>query len=107
MPTYEYICKNCGERFEKAQSFSARPLKTHDVCGGDLQKVFHASGVVFKGSGFYATDNRAARASSDSSTESTSATSNGSGDKQPEKKSDAPKKDTPTKKESSAAAAAD
>lgn len=107
MPTYEYICKNCGERFEKAQSFSARPLKTHAVCGGALQKVFHANGVVFKGSGFYATDNRASRASNDSSTESTSSTSNGSGEKPTEKKSATPKKDTAAKKESSAAAAAD
>lgn len=107
MPTYEYICKNCGERFEKVQPFSARPLKTHAACGGDVQKVFHASGVVFKGSGFYATDNRASRSSGDSSAESTSSVSNDSGDKQSEKKSDAPKKDTPAKKESSAAAAAD
>lgn len=68
MPTYEYLCKNCGERFEKFQKFSAKPLKTHDACGGEVQKVFHASGVVFKGSGFYATDNRAA---SRSSTETT------------------------------------
>lgn len=75
MPTYEYLCKQCGERFEKVQSFSARPLKTHDACGGEVQKVFHASGVVFKGPGFYATDSRAASratapSKSDASTDS-------------------------------------
>lgn len=63
MPTYEYLCRNCGERFEKVQSFTARPLKRHDACGGEVQKVFHASGVVFKGSGFYATDSRAVKGS--------------------------------------------
>lgn len=84
MPTYEYLCKSCGDRFEKFQSFSAKPLKTHDVCGGEVQKVFHASGVVFKGPGFYATDNRssgrkATEATTEDSTKSADATpSNGS-----------------------------
>ncbi|MDX1447555.1 MAG: FmdB family zinc ribbon protein [Acidimicrobiia bacterium] len=83
MPTYEYVCKNCGDRFEKFQSFSARPLKTHDACGGEVQKVFHASGVVFKGPGFYATDSRpAARTSgdggSDNGSSKESTTANGS-----------------------------
>jgi len=59
MPTYEYVCKQCGENFDIFQSFSDKPLKKHDVCGGELQKVFHARGIVFKGSGFYATGNRA------------------------------------------------
>lgn len=57
MPTYEYRCKRCGEQFELVQSFSAKPLKRHE-CGGDLQKVFHPRGVMFKGSGFYSTDSR-------------------------------------------------
>lgn len=95
MPTYEYLCKNCGERFEKVQSFSARPLKKHEACGGELQKVFHANGVVFKGPGFYATDSRPARSSSDS----TSADSSGSTDPAP-KKSEGDKKDVTPKKES-------
>jgi putative FmdB family regulatory protein len=59
MPTYEYTCKTCGERFDIVQSFSAKPLKKHPgACGGPVQKVFHASGIVFKGSGFYVTDSR-------------------------------------------------
>lgn len=71
MPTYEYVCKACGESFEVFQSFADKPLKKHDACGGDLQKVFHARGIVFKGSGFYATDRRPA-AKGDSSKESSS-----------------------------------
>lgn len=58
MPTYEYVCKTCGESLEVFQSFSDKPLKKHKGCGGELQKVFHARGIVFKGSGFYATDKR-------------------------------------------------
>lgn len=58
MPTYEYACKNCGKTLEVFQSFSDKPLKKHKECGGDLQKVFHARGIVFKGGGFYATDSK-------------------------------------------------
>jgi putative FmdB family regulatory protein len=58
MPTYEYTCKGCGETIEVFQSFSEKPLRRHAECGGDLRKVFHARGVVFKGSGFYSTDSR-------------------------------------------------
>lgn len=60
MPTYEYMCKKCGEHFEVFQSFNDKPLTKHQDCGGDLKKRFHASGIVFKGSGFYATDSKAA-----------------------------------------------
>ncbi len=69
MPTYEYVCKSCGDTIEVFQSFSDKPLKRHDSCGGDLQKVFHARGVVFKGSGFYSTDARASKSASKSNSE--------------------------------------
>jgi len=59
MPTYEYACKQCGHRFETVQSMKDEPLKTCPTCGGELRRVLHAAGLVFKGSGFYATDNRA------------------------------------------------
>ena len=78
MPTYEYVCKNCGETIEVFQSFSDKPLKKHKECGGALQKVFHARGIVFKGGGFYATDSKpstsskgSAETSSKSSSDST------------------------------------
>ena len=59
MPTYEYVCKNCGETLEVFQSFADKPLKKHKQCGGgELKKVFHARGIVFKGGGFYATDSK-------------------------------------------------
>ena len=59
MPTYEYVCTQCGHRVEAVQSMTDEPLRTCGVCGGELRKVFHPAGVVFKGSGFYATDSRA------------------------------------------------
>ena len=62
MPTYEYVCKNCGQTLEVFQSFSDKPLKKHKACGGKLQKVFHARGIVFKGGGFYTTDSKPAPA---------------------------------------------
>jgi putative FmdB family regulatory protein len=58
MPTYEYTCKKCGQTIEAFQSFSDKPLRKHKDCEGELKKVFHARGVVFKGSGFYSTDSR-------------------------------------------------
>lgn len=62
MPTYEYICDRCGELLEVFQSFNSKPLKKHETCGGKLTKVLHARGIVFKGSGFYATDAREKKA---------------------------------------------
>lgn len=60
MPTYEYACTACGQHVEVYQRFSEAPLTTCGVCGGPLRKVFHPAGIVFKGSGFYATDSRSA-----------------------------------------------
>lgn len=79
MPTYEYVCKNCGETIEVFQSFSDKPLKKHKECGGALQKVFHARGIVFKGGGFYATDSKSSTAAKpgDSSADSKPAKSEG------------------------------
>lgn len=58
MPTYQYVCTNCGEDIEVVQKFSDSPLSTHEACGGKLRKVFSPVGIVFKGSGFYRTDSR-------------------------------------------------
>ena len=58
MPTYEYACRQCGLHVDVVQTISDEPLTTCGACGGELRKVFHPAGVLFKGSGFYATDNR-------------------------------------------------
>jgi putative FmdB family regulatory protein len=59
MPTYEYACLSCGTHVEVYQRFTEDPLTVCGVCGGPLRKVFHPAGILFKGSGFYATDSRA------------------------------------------------
>ena len=60
MPTYEYRCSDCGNQFETYRGIDDEPLTVCERCGGRLRKVFHPAGIVFKGSGFYATDSRAA-----------------------------------------------
>ncbi len=59
MPTYQYRCTSCSTELEAVQKFTDDALTDCPECDGDLRKVFNAVGVVFKGSGFYATDNRA------------------------------------------------
>jgi putative FmdB family regulatory protein len=59
LPIYTYRCENCGVRFERRQSFSEQPLTRCPECNKNaLRKVYTPVGIVFKGSGFYATDNR-------------------------------------------------
>ncbi len=59
MPTYEYECEACGEKFEIFQSIKAEPIKKCPKCGKKVRRLIGAgAGVIFKGSGFYATDYR-------------------------------------------------
>jgi putative FmdB family regulatory protein len=59
MPVYTYRCDNCGVQFEQSQKFSDSPLTRCPECGKKaLKKVYTPVGIVFKGSGFYATDHR-------------------------------------------------
>jgi putative FmdB family regulatory protein len=79
MPTYEYECTVCGQHIEVFQRFSEDPLTTCGVCGGTLRKVFHPAGIVFKGSGFYATDSRAKASSGAAPTKDSDGGSSSSG----------------------------
>ena len=80
MPTYQYACTECGHAFEQFQSFSDDALTVCPQCDGKLRKLFNAVGVVFKGSGFYRTDSRAASSSSSTPASSgSSSESSGSG----------------------------
>lgn len=60
MPLYAYTCTACGHNFDIHQSFADDALTVCPECDGLLRKVFSPVGVVFKGSGFYRTDNKAA-----------------------------------------------
>jgi putative FmdB family regulatory protein len=67
MPTYEYVCEKCGHQFEKFQPISAKPLAVcpEELCarkrwgkGKVKRAIVSGGGLIFKGSGFYATDYR-------------------------------------------------
>ncbi|MFO7959131.1 MAG: zinc ribbon domain-containing protein [Candidatus Brocadiia bacterium] len=80
MPTYDYRCKHCGHEFEAFQSITDEPLKKCPDCGGNgLKRIIGAgAGIIFKGSGFYATDYKSGSSSSGSTGGSSS--EGGSGD---------------------------
>lgn len=59
MPIYTYRCENCGVQFDRHQKFSDNPLVRCPECNkNSLKKIIAPVGIVFKGSGFYATDHR-------------------------------------------------
>jgi putative FmdB family regulatory protein len=59
MPIYTYHCTKCGVEFDQHQNFSDLPLVKCPECGKkSLRKVFSATGIIFKGKGWYATDHR-------------------------------------------------
>ncbi|MHB8135536.1 MAG: FmdB family zinc ribbon protein [Anaerolineaceae bacterium] len=71
MPIYTYRCDNCGVQFDQKQSFSDQILKVCPECGKkSLYKIYTPVGIVFKGSGFYATDHRSPSGQSNSKSHS-------------------------------------
>ncbi len=59
VPTYEYACNGNEEhRFEKFQTFSEPPVESCPVCGAGVRRLIFAPPIVFKGPGFFRTDNR-------------------------------------------------
>lgn len=68
MPTYQYLCTECGHAFEVVQSFSDDALTSCEECEGQVRKVYNSVGIVFKGSGFYKTDSRSSTAEKSPST---------------------------------------
>src|SRR3970040_289607 len=71
MPIYTYECRNCGVRFEREQSMADKPLTKCPECKRkQLRKVFVPAGIIFKGSGWYATDHRSPSGQSGTKTKS-------------------------------------
>lgn len=59
MPTYQYKCPKCGHEFEEFQKMSDPPIEICPNCKGQTHRIVTGGiGFVFKGSGFYITDNR-------------------------------------------------
>lgn len=81
MPLYEYICEPNGHRFEVRHGMNEASPPGCPECNGPIRRVIQPVGIMFKGSGFYATDSRqsASKTGSEAKKETTS-------DKAPEAK---------------------
>ena len=64
MPTYGYRCTACNAEFEVWQKMSDPAEAVCPSCGAAARRLFFPAGIVFKGTGFYATDNRPSSGSS-------------------------------------------
>ena len=106
MPTYVYKCTECGHMFEARQRMSDDPLTDCPNCGKSaIRRVINNVGIVFKGSGFYVTDNRNGKNGSSSS--NGGSTTAKEGDSKSESKSTTEKADTSTKKSEKSATTSD
>ena len=57
MPTYEYKCNKCEERFDLFQKMNDKPIENCPFCKGNVTRLIGSGiGIIFKGSGFYETD---------------------------------------------------
>ena len=106
MPTYEYLCDNCGHGFEKFQSIKANPLKKCPSCSKlKLNRLLGTGGgIIFKGSGFYQTDYRSesykkAQTGADSESKAKTDTTDKKDTKPAETKSTTASNDTTKKKD--------
>ena len=107
MPTYEYTCKDCGHTFDVVQSMRDDALTVCPVCGGELRKVFHAAAIAFKGSGFYATDNRKKGSGGSSSSERSERSDTSGKSEKSERSEKSEKSDTSEKSDAAAPAKKD
>ncbi len=64
MPIYEYRCSK-GHQYERGEGFDAPSEQTCPKCGGRSRRLISMPAVIFKGSGFYSTDNRKGSSASD------------------------------------------
>jgi len=58
VPVYEYKCSVCNLHFERKQGFDEEPITVCPECRSKARRVLRSVPVIFKGSGFYITDNR-------------------------------------------------
>jgi putative FmdB family regulatory protein len=85
MPVYTYRCENCGVQFERTQKFTDQPLTWCPECNKkSLHKVYTPVGIVFKGSGFYATDHRSPSGANNRSNTKNESENSGNSDKSTE-----------------------
>jgi putative FmdB family regulatory protein len=58
MPIYEYACPTCGITFERRQSFHDTNIPACPHWHEGSQRRYGTPGIIFKGFGWYVTDNR-------------------------------------------------
>ena len=98
MPVYSYLCEECGHSFDQFQHFTDDALTVCPVCGKvALRKVYTPVGIVFKGKGFYATDNRSPSGQKFAHNDN----NNGNGSGESKSDSEGAKTETPVKEASS------
>lgn len=61
MPRYTYECTKCGHSWELLEGWEASRRKRCPDCRSRAQRIPRAPAIVFKGKGFYATDNRSSK----------------------------------------------
>lgn len=98
MPTYQYRCKQCGDEFEKVQTFSDESTPKCPTCGTrskkNVSKVFGQVGISFKGTGFYKNDHRAKKSKSSEGTTTSTSSDSGSSSSKSEKSESSTKSET-------------
>lgn len=107
VPTYEYRCESCRKSYDLHEGFSAATTHTCQRCKkGIAKRVLHAPRVVFKGSGFYATDSRKGGSTEpDSAPKTTSLPAAASEGSSPAKSEGSGSRDSGAKPDAGAAAA--
>src|SRR5579864_873623 len=88
MPIYGYRCSKCGHQFEIQQRMSDEPVTTCPKCQGKLTKVIYPTGIIYKGSGYYTTDYKAAGKDPGKDAASANGSSSASPESKPETKSE-------------------
>ncbi|OQX91059.1 MAG: hypothetical protein B6D57_01075 [Candidatus Coatesbacteria bacterium 4484_99] len=59
MPYYVFKCEKCGHKFEKLLPLKSGRVRKCPICGGMAKRIIEGNGgLIFKGSGFYITENR-------------------------------------------------
>ena len=72
MPTYNYYCSDCDSHFSYFQKMSESPISSCDNCGGKVKRLITGgTGLIFKGSGFYLTDYKNGKKSTENNSQST------------------------------------
>ena len=58
MPRYAYECFECGHAVEKLEGWEAPAKQPCPECPQQMQRIPSAPAILFKGKGWYSTDNR-------------------------------------------------